>query len=302
MQTISTFHNGIIKELYLYDYSINQSILKQIIDLGDKAIPDLELVLMDIIKHDLYYSNQEDCNYYTHDHALYLLGELGAEQSLPKILNLFSQDEDFLDFWFGDSLNEEMWKIIYKCGQNSLDLIEFFLKDQKVPLYAPTAVSSGLLQIGLHNPDKQVEIFVVYKRVIEATIPFVRYKENSRGDWTEVWAKKDDAKDAIAFYVCDLLDFEEPTFKNYLHSLFDQGVVEETIVDRQSIDEESPIEHMREIKSIFDRYDEMERIYKHIEEQEAQLVFPIKRVKLGRNEKCWCRSGKKCKKCHLYKE
>lgn len=296
-QLIPKFRYPIIKELYHHDLSINRQILKDIVRLGKKVIPDLETVLTDIIEHDKEYAKQDDFNWYTPTHALHLMGELSSEQSLPKILEIFRQDEGFLEFWFSDSINDEMWEVIYKCGQNSLDLIEEFLKDQSVWMYSRTAVSEGLKQIALHHSNKREVIIGIYKRVIEMTKPYVKYKGKSRGSFLQ-GIKKDDAKDISGFYVSDLIDFKEPKLNKYLMSLFEEGVVETEIIGPESLQEDFLIE-VKEIKSIYDRYDELERIYNRSPESQLQSVFNVIYPKVGRNNPCPCGSGKKYKRCHL---
>lgn len=72
-QLIPDFRYPIVKKLYQYDLSIDRQILKEIIDLEEKVIPDLETVLLDIIKHDEEYAQQKNFNWYTPTHALHLL-------------------------------------------------------------------------------------------------------------------------------------------------------------------------------------------------------------------------------------
>lgn len=289
-QFIPKFKYPIIKELYYHDLSIDRQILKEITKLGKKVIPDLETVLTDIIKHSEDYAGQNDFNWYTPTHALHLLGELHAEQSLPKILEIFRQDADFLEFWFSDALNDEMWEVIYKCGQNSLDLIETFLKDQSVWIYSRSAVSEGLKQIALHHQDKREIVIKIYKRVIKAIKPYVKYKGKPQ---------EDNTKDIIGFYVCDLLDLAEPKLNKYLVNLFEEGVVETQIVGPESIREDSPLDYTKEIKSIYDRYGELERIYNHSPEPDLQPILKVTYPKVGRNAPCPCGSGKKYKRCHI---
>lgn len=297
LEDFPDFKYPIVKELYYHDLSIDRQIFKNIIDLGEKVIADLELVLADIIKHDEKYSQQDDFNWYTPTHVLHLLGELHSEKSLPKILEIFKQNEDFLEFWFSDALNEEMWEVIYKCSQNSLDIIEKFLKEQATYVYSRTAVSKGLTQIALHYPDKRETIIGIYKRVITFTKPYVKYKGKSRGNFLAD-IKDDDAKDAISFYVCDLIDLKETQLNEYLMRLFEEGVVETEIVGPENIQEDFQFVATREIKSIYDRYDELESIYNRSPEPELPSVFTTAHPKIGRNAPCFCGSGKKYKKCH----
>jgi hypothetical protein len=218
------------------------------------------------------------------------LAELQAEKSLSKILEIFKQDEDFLEFWFSDSLNEEMWEVIYKCGQHSFDLFEEFLKDQSYWVFSRTAVSSGFVQIALHNPGRQQEVIEFFKRVIDSTIPFVKYNDDKNSD---------PAKESIGWYVSDLLDLHEPSLKDYLLKLFDLGVVDTEIVGPESIQEDIDFKAIKEIKSIYDRYDELERIYNRSTELQLLPKFDTTYPKVGRNDPCPCGSGKKYKKCHL---
>ena len=280
------FKYPIVKELYKYDFTIDRKILRGIVDLGNKVIPDLEMVLDDIIKHDADYSTQESFNWHTPTHALHLLGELKAEKSLPKILQMFSQPEDFLEFWFSDGLNEEMWEVIYKCGQNSLDQLEKFISNHSNREFARTAVSNGLTQIALHHTEKQKEIIKIYKRVIKATIPQVKYVGKSRGGLLGVGRKPDAAKDMMGWLVSDLMDLGNPKLKDYLADLFNKGVVEETIVSRKELDKVQWGGEKKEIKSIFNRYDELERVYNRSEQLEIEPVVSIKSETVGRNEPC----------------
>lgn len=84
----------------------------------------------------------------------------------------------------------------------------------------------------------------------------------------------------------------------YLMNLFEEGVVETQIVGSESIEEAFPT-GIKEIKSIYDRYDELERIYNRPLEPQLQSVFNPTYPKVGRNAPCPCGSGRKYKKCHL---
>ena len=88
-----------MKELYRYDYAIDRSILREILNLGETVIPDMELVLSDIIEHNLNYAEQEICNWYTLNHALHLLGELQSAKSLPAIFKLLNYFHKIKIFW-----------------------------------------------------------------------------------------------------------------------------------------------------------------------------------------------------------
>lgn len=82
-------------------------------------------------------------------HALFLLAELEAENSLPKILEFLSQDEEFVYFWLGDILTEDIQYVIYKLGKNKMKLLEKFLLNKDYYLYFQETVSMGLAKIAV---------------------------------------------------------------------------------------------------------------------------------------------------------
>lgn len=62
-------------------------------------------------------------------HALFLLGELRAEESLDTVLEVLRQDADFIDFHFGDSGNEVFPLTLYYVGRNQLHKFDAFAKE-----------------------------------------------------------------------------------------------------------------------------------------------------------------------------
>lgn len=152
-------------------------------------------------------------------------------------------------------------------------------------------MSSGLVQIALHHPDRQQEVIALFKRVIGTTIPFVKYQDDENS-----------AKESIAWYVSDLIDLHDPSLKDYLLNLFELGVVETDIVGPKSIREELPVNEIKEIKSIYDRYDELDRVYNRSQESELFSPFEVTYPKVGHNDPYPCGSGKKWQKCHYLKQ
>jgi len=42
-------------------------------------------------------------------HAIYILGELKASEALVDILETLRQEEDFIEFWYGDFMTNGLW-------------------------------------------------------------------------------------------------------------------------------------------------------------------------------------------------
>jgi hypothetical protein len=157
----------------------------------------------------------------------------------------------------------------------------------------------------------------------------------------EVWDReKEQAEnelppdETLAFLASDLCDLADPLAREMMLSAFADGLIDESIIDEGSVDrsyQEGP-----RINSALGSYPEGYRqSYLEHQERQARLatmrppefptrtsypslepgppprpvppappVEPIRNTgpRIGRNDPCWCGSGKKYKKCHLGKD
>src|SRR3546814_16520926 len=60
-------------------------------------------------------------------HALWLLKELEAVESLEKVLAFFEYDDEFLDYWFGDGITSTVWQSFFVIGQTRHTILDTFL-------------------------------------------------------------------------------------------------------------------------------------------------------------------------------
>ena len=92
-------------------------------------------------------------------HALMLLAELRAEESLPLLLEVLRLPDRDMDWWFGDFPLEDFWGIFLWCGQQRVaDLVDF-IKDPSVPDdFIRCMVVDVLEQIGFHFPERRDEM------------------------------------------------------------------------------------------------------------------------------------------------
>jgi hypothetical protein len=133
----------------------------------------------------------------------------------------------------------------------------------------------------------------------------------------------------VAFLVSDLADIADPEARDLIKTAFAEDLLETWIIDQQSV-EESYSEGGEETRPPTDwlvLY--RERFREHIERLnrpataprpfiptlresreepgERPAIQPLETIrktgpKIGRNDPCWCGSGKKYKKCHLGKD
>jgi hypothetical protein len=304
---------------------ISPEIIREILQLPrETLIADLETMLLDAVeRYHFFYEADEDLGDDFPLHALFILAELKAEDSLPKVFQFLSYDADFLDFWLGDHLTETIWRCIYPLGLNQIEALKQFMLDSDYYTYAKTAVSEALGQLVFHQPERRGEVIDLFSEVftIFGQRPPKEVDSNLIGSMVN---------DAITSGLSELL----PEIK----VLIERGYLDtDELGDYNDIVEafKEPIdpEDIRKLMSIFDLYelinstwlgytdeydgydddlDEFEDFDDLSDDDEADWdksilrglarPAPISAPKVGRNDPCPCGSGKKYKKCCMEKE
>lgn len=299
-----------IEELYRNDMRIDHSIISEILSLPrETLIKDLESVLEDSIKRYEYFKNRnekevglefEETDFVIH--ALFLLSELKAHESLPVFLELLRQGEELLEFWFGDLITEELWDVIYHLGYENLQMLKEFLFEPNLYTYSRVIIPEGIAQIAIHRPEKKKEIIEWFKEIFEF---FLDNKDN------------DDIIDSelIALMVGDILDFRWEELLDLIEQLFANEMVSVFMIgDFNEVKEEMNIPakdiYQHKVFDIYSRYNNIVETWDDYVEEEDVItdddfdpedfnnpILPIEKTKIGRNEPCYCGSGKKYKRC-----
>lgn len=303
--TNPSFNHAEIQNLYQYGLYIPHEKLKEIIALPRHTlIKDLENILKDAVNRYGYFKRSENTEE-THSfvlHAFFILAEIRAEESLPKLLSFLECDDDFLDYWIGDHLTETLWQSIYTLGFSNTSLLKKFLMQQGVHTYSKSCASEALCQMVLHHPEKREEVLNVFTETLE------RFTN----------ATLDDGiidSDFLGFTISDILDCKMHELKPVIKTLFELGYVSTGISGNykeveKAFDREDKFSRKRNVYTIFDLYDEVTTTWAGYTEREGdvydnyQPAFnqqPIISDKIGRNDPCPCGSGKKYKKCCMDK-
>ncbi|MDO9257394.1 MAG: DUF1186 domain-containing protein [Bacteroidales bacterium] len=293
------FNHREILALYQSGIDIPHEQLEKIITLPRKQlIEDLEMLLSDAVNRYDYF-NKMGWEEETHTfvlHSLFLLKEIDAVESLPKIFSFLENTYDFLDFWLGDHKTDTLWQCFYRLGFENTPALKQFLLMPGVDTYCKTAVSEALCQILLHNPERRNEILSVYSDV------FTRFSE----------AASEDSildSDFLGLSIGDTIDCDLHELLPIIQTLFNKGYVaigiNGTYTDvEQQFKKESSRNHKRNLLTIFELYDYVLSSWAGYNEDNSDseifdTVLPIQSVsvKIGRNDPCPCGSGKKYKKC-----
>jgi len=313
------FHYPQISSLYQYGMdTMPVEKIQELLSLEKELLRlDLEAVIQDAIqRYDYFNDHGSDINEYDFClHALYLLKEIKAEESLPVVLELLRQPEPLLDLYLTDSLTDNIWQVLYTLGTNQLDKLADFLKEPLNHTFARSEVSVALTKILLHHPEKRKKITSLYKEVINFFII-------NKTDETVMDSS------VISLMIGDIIEFNGKELLPEIQSLYDEDLVDESMVgslqnvvlDLDKMPEgetaeryKRPIQDYFEIASEFsvvindDKDEDDNELYEDWEEMNeddtdyfysGNKPFVREVPKVGRNEPCPCGSGKKYKNCH----
>lgn len=314
------FNHPEIENLYLYGLRIPHELLSDILALPRTTlIADLEMVVKDSIRRFDYFTELEYSEE-THSfliHALFLLKELNAENSLLVLLSALSMDDEYMEIMLGEFLTYSVWQCLYQLGINQLEVLNAFLQTPGIYTYSKTTVFEALGQIALHHPERREEIVTIIRDL------FIQFSDASIDDNLI-------DSEFLGLAISETIDSQLTELLPVIKILFDKGYVDLGISgdynDVVKEFSEPPVFNRRkELLSIFEYYNEvLETWASYNEDNDLPQTFnndthglspsfnpdkyditesnylspqPIKAEKIERNGPCPCGSGKKYKKC-----
>jgi len=303
--------NPIVNQLYENGLYIDPALISEILSLPrESLVNDLELLINDLLsRYDFFKKGYGDHDLDMDDigfaiHAIFMLGELRAESSLPKVLEVLKQDDEFLDFWFGDHITESIWEPLYYMGNQQLGLLQQFIQLPGIDTYIKSVVADVVNQIAYHQPERKEDILNWYK---EAFLFFINSKiEENIID-----------SEALGFLIGNVIELQATSLIPEIKKLFELGYVSVYVAGTledilRDIKEKPAFDHKRDLTTISEKYHQITSTWASYTEaddepmdddfMDTQQIMPVKTgPKVGRNDPCPCGSGKKYKNCCLKK-
>lgn len=309
---IPNFNHPIVEGLYEVGLIPPRPFIEELLALPRATlIQDLEWIVGDelLFCQSLDAEDGIDDDDYTLFHGLMLLGHLRSESSLPLILEAWRLDPDVTELVFGDMLYEDLWQVLWLCGEHQIPLLKDFILDETVSsIFGRSDVAGILDHIVSNDPSRRQEVLQVlvdllrhfdqipaekftedhsllcatlassvsdlnateYQPLIASMFERDRIDPNLKGDWIEF--QKDFGKP---------YDSGQKVFLDIRDWYSDRGQYWLNVMQNNALEAE--------------RY-ELQRLQKLREIGQAQQA--PKNKKIGRNDPCPCGSGKKYKKCH----
>ena len=285
-----------VKLFYSEGYDIDRSKLHSIMALPrETLIEDMQKMLIDSIERYDYYEMCDENNFSLH--ALYVLSSLRAEEALNTLFLMMSQDEERLEFWFGDLITEEFWQYLYWVGQNRLDSLKTFFFTPGIYVFVRSSISETIMQIALHQPERKQEMVGWYVDVIERLLDNIDNDEIFDSFLLECLVR-----DFMVIGNMDVLPLIERCIATEEIDVREVGTIDK-IKKALQTEEIADIYHRTLYSNIDEFYDEWEKwetgyyANRYQPDYQPEIKPYIAPPKVGRNDPCPCGSGKKYKKC-----
>lgn len=304
-----SFHHSEMKWLYKDSWSIESTKLPVIRNLPrESLIQDLEEVLKDSLRRFKYYKQQFGDNNWDWNttsfptHSLALLGELKAYESLPLILEMLRQGNDFLEFYFEDMFEEVFEWVLYQLGEQNLDELLDFIKEENIYTDSKGLTATAVAQIAVRQPQRREEVIKWFNNVL-----------------TFFYENKDvpEQYDMILFghLLDDVTLMRGVEIKESLIPFFKEGLTNAYIgsweeswkkIQETELNEEhlwcTSIDEFYQVWEDLCPFDEEEKIdsNSYTRRSDRSVLAPITPIhveKINRNSPCPCGSGKKYKQC-----
>lgn len=185
--------------------------------------------------------------------AAVLLGEVGNEtSSLDVILELLRQNNQFSDYHFGDSRIETLSPTLYLLGQNRLDYLMDFVKEEGLETYSKCNVFTAVTQIALHQPERRSEVIEWYRQVTRFATKMLPQTQCFDSE-------------LAGLFVCELIDLQAQELLLEIKKLFKTELVDlgicgyYTEVHRDIIDPRHAGHAEDCILNVYERFADMKR-------------------------------------------
>ena len=226
---------------------------------------------------DLDHPSREDARVYARLHAVGVLSLMGeaAQAAIDPLLPLLDEEDD--------DLREEIPLFYASIGQAAVEPLRRVLQNPDADTYMRTGAGDSLEQIGETHAHLRPTI-----------VPLLEQSLLNAGD--------DDVM--ASFLVCNLLDLDAKESLPLIQQAYAENRVDTSVVSINDVEEHFglPLSNSSD-KMEDDMLDPADRetVNAMTGSQVDGFVLPtpfVKPVKLGRNDPCWCNSGKKYKQCH----
>ena len=248
--------------------------------LSKEHIPELITMLKD---ESLHRADSNTDAVWAPVHAWRTLGQLQAVEAIPALLDQLFRIEEYNDDW----VSEELPEVFAMIGIPAIPGLTQYLGDSQHSVYARVSAANSLTKIGKLYPETRQSCI----NALEETLKQYRHNDPSLN----------------GFLVSYLVNLKAVEALTTIQQAYQHDCVELDIMgDCEDIEIELGVRDMRSTPRPrlwpFGNNDAYNPLPFVIPPPSEQASIRIGKKKVGRNDPCPCGSGKKYKKCCIYKD
>ena len=291
----------ILNTLGTHTGSFPRKAIKAAIEKREEITPELLCILEEAYDWELDYDeNRQDaesksflCLY-----ALFLLAQFREVRAYPLVINLMNLPEEKLDDLIGDSITENLDRILASVCDGDTSLIEDLIESPEPYEYARGAGVSALKILAATNDKSRDEIMAYYKTLFNE-----RLERSGSHVWNELIScatrlhPEDVYDEIVAAYKEGLADDCYMTLDDVerVHDMSREKVLGRLATATMGYIEDT-IREMHWWPCFNENNREQPRtVFEEISPPPPTSPMPIQ--KIGLNDPCYCGSGRKYKKC-----
>jgi hypothetical protein len=275
---------NLVEQLVTAEGWVDPDVLEAILEQGDAAIPSLREAVR---REEEDWAEPESLG-----PACLLLGSLGASSAIPDLVQLF--------YHYDSELLEDVAQALVILGAESVEPALAVVRDETLGWYARAMASNAAVDASAQDPELRAHVTATLRELVA---DYVARAETLTGD--EV--------DAATFLVTDLALAADPEARDLIEAAFEADIVDEGMINRRTVEQSyregerpaPPPDPRAWLPRYRIQYREhlglVRRLEREAQEPQPRPVSARQREgpKLGRNDPCWCGSGKKYKYCHM---
>lgn len=186
-------------------------------------------------------------------HSLLLLSALGSEKGLKAVLEIMSQNREFIEFHLGDLAFEFITPALYACGKDNIPALESYLVKTGHDSYLRSQASDALVMTATLHPERRNEIIEVYRRILTSMATRLPKLKGCDGKFA-------------GFLMLDLIDLKANELISEIKAVYATDCVDKSICgDYEKVISEIKNENCTDnrdkyrVSDIYEKYDYMAR-------------------------------------------
>lgn len=221
--TLEVTHRFVADELLSPDNATGQpdEVIGRILALpADEAVQDISHIIYYVIGQTYKAINDGTVEEIPYNgailHSVMLLTQLRNEKGLDALLEIMRQNDDFIDYHFGDIMPEVMHQALYACGKDNIPALEQYLYTPGYNTYFREQVPETYAMIAFNHPERRGEMIELFRRLLVSMVSRLPEQKGCDGTFA-------------GLTLCYLVEMEATELIPEIKALFATGCVDRSV-------------------------------------------------------------------------